>query len=86
MAKAAFVVLPRDAPAALDATVWRSLLCNDNFDCPASFLDGSEPLGSVIIRFTDGSPRAALNVIEGAPGPITRAPRAWIVRWMPEPG
>lgn len=86
MAIAAMGALPDDAPEAVDATVWRSLLCNDNSDCPPSYLDGSVPLGSVIIRFVDGSPRAAVNVVEGRTGPIRRSPRAWVVRWMPEAG
>jgi hypothetical protein len=86
MARAAVLVLPADAPEALDATVWRSLLCNDTSDCPPSYLDGAAPLGSVIITFADRSPRAAVNVVEGQTGPIRRAARAWVVRWMPEPG
>ena len=86
MTKAAVLVLPDDAPDAIDATVWRSLLCNDSADCPPGYIDGSAPLGSVIIRFADGGPRAAINVVEGIAGPIRRAPRAWVVRWMPEPG
>jgi hypothetical protein len=86
MARAAVLVLPADAPEALDVTVWRSLLCNDTSDCPPGYLDGSAPLGSVIITFADRSPRAAVNVVEGRTGPIRRAARAWVVRWMPEPG
>jgi hypothetical protein len=86
MAKAALLVLPDDAPEAIDVTVWRSLLCNSSFDCPPSYLDGSAPLGSVIIRFADRGPRAAVNVVAGRSGSIQRAPRAWVVRWMPELG
>lgn len=86
MAWAAIRALPNDAPAVLAATVWRSLLCGDTFDCPPAYLDGSTPLGSVTVRFADGSPQAAINVVEGHPGPIQRAPRAWIVRWLPETG
>ena len=86
MTRAAVLVLPADAPEALDATVWRSLLCNDTSDCPPRYLDGAAPLGSVIITFADRSPRAAVNVVEGQTGPIRRAARAWVVRWMPEPG
>jgi hypothetical protein len=86
MATAALRALPDDAPAVLAATVWRSLLCGDTFDCPPAYLDGSTPLGSVTVRFADGSPQAAINVVDGRPGPIQRAPRAWIVRWMPETG
>lgn len=86
MAKAALLALPDDAPEAIDATVWRSLLCNNSFDCPPSYIDGAVPLGSVIIRFADRGPRAAINVVDGPPGPIQRSPRAWVVRWMPEVG
>jgi len=86
MARAAIRVLPDDAPAVLAATVWRSLLCGDTFDCPPAYLAGSTPLGSVTVRFADGSPQAAINVVDGHPGPISRAPRAWIVRWLPETG
>jgi hypothetical protein len=86
MARAAIRALPDDAPAVLAATVWRSLLCGDTFDCPPAYLDGSEPLGSVTVRFADGSPHAAINVVEGRSGPIQRPPRAWIVRWLPETG
>ncbi len=86
IAKAALLALPVDAPDAVDATVWRSLLCNDSLECPPARLKGSVPLGSVIIGFADGGPRAAVNVVEGQIGPIRRAPHAWVVRWMPEPG
>jgi hypothetical protein len=86
MARAAIRILPDDAPAVLAATVWRSLLCGDTFDCPPTYLDGSMPLGSVTVRFADGSPQAAINVVEGRPGAIQRPPRAWIVRWLPETG
>jgi hypothetical protein len=86
MTEAALLALPDDTSDAIDATVWRSLLCNNNFDCPPSYIDGSVPLGSVIIRFADRGPRAAVNVVEGRSGPIHRAPRAWVVRWMPELG
>ena len=86
IARAAIRALPDDAPAVLAATVWRSLLCGDTFDCPPAHLDGSTPLGSVTVRFADGSPQAAINVVDGRPGPISRAPRAWIVRWLPETG
>ena len=86
MARAAIRALPGDGPAIRAATVWRSLLCGDTFDCPPAYLAGSTPLGSVTVRFADGSPQAALNVVDGRSGPIKRAPRAWIVRWMPETG
>lgn len=84
--KAALLALPDDAPDAIDAIVWRSLLCNDTFDCPPSYLEGAAPLGSAIFKFADGSPRAAVNVIEGRGGPVGHVSRAWVVRWMPEAG
>ena len=86
MARAAILALPGDPPVIRAATIWRSLLCGDRFDCPPAYLDGSRPLGSVTVRFADGSPQAALNVVDGRSGPIKRAPRAWIVRWLPETG
>jgi len=85
VARAAVTALPFDAPAIRDATVWRSLLCSDNLECPQHYLDGSTPLGSVVIRFVDGGPRAAINVVEGRNGDRIRLEaRAWLARWMPE--
>jgi hypothetical protein len=85
VARAAVSALPFDAPAIRDATVWRSLLCSDNLECPQHYLDGSTPLGSVIVRFVDGGPRAAINVVEGRNGDRIRLQaRAWLARWMPE--
>lgn len=86
MAKAAMLALPAEAPDAIDATVWRSLLCNSTFDCPPTYIEGSAPLGSVIIRFADGGPSAAVNVVEGRSGAALRTLRAWVVRWIPELG
>ena len=86
MTRAALRALPRGVPAPVNATVWQSLLCNDNFDCPPTYLGESASLGSVIFAFSDGSPRAAVNVVDGRSGPIRRAPRAWVVRWLSNSG
>jgi hypothetical protein len=87
VARAALVALPPDAPAVLDATVWRSLLCSDDLECPSRYLVDSEPLGSAILRFSDGGPRAAINVVDWQPAVGVRlGPRAWLARWMAEVG
>lgn len=87
VARAAVTALPLDAPAIRDATVWRSLLCSDTLECPQHYLDGSTPLGSVVVRFVDGGPRAAINVVEGRNGDrIGLETRAWLARWVPENG
>jgi hypothetical protein len=87
LAAAAIAVLPPSAPKVRRVFVWHSLLCNDNFDCPSTYLDGSEPLGSVLVSFADGGPRAAINVVDWRYGfGIRLGARAWVVRWMPEAG
>lgn len=87
LARAAIVVLPDDLPALRDATVWRSLLCNDDFDCPGPYLEGSVPLGSVIVRFVDDSPPVAINVVDrGYAANVRPGTRAWVVRWRPGSG
>jgi hypothetical protein len=37
------------------ATVWRSLICGNDSDCPPGMLDGSRPAGSVVFTFIDRS-------------------------------
>lgn len=87
VARAALVAVPPDAPAVLDATIWRSLLCSDDLECPSRYLVDSVPLGSAILRFTDGGPRAAINVVDWQPAAGVRlGPRAWLARWMAEVG
>jgi len=87
VAKAAMLVLPPELPAVRDATVWGSLFCNDNFDCPKRYIDQSMPLGSVLVRFVDRSPRAAINVVDWRySASIRLGARAWLARWMPETG
>jgi hypothetical protein len=83
--RAALRVLPDDLPTVGGADVWGSLVCNDNFDCPATYLRDSEPAGSVVLGFVDGSPAAALNVVDWGYGPSIRLGlRAWIVRTVPQ--
>lgn len=87
VARAALAAVPPDSPPVRDATVWRSLLCSDDLECPSRYLDDSVPLGSVILRFTDGGPRAAVNVVDWQPTVgVGLGPRAWLARWMPEDG
>ena len=83
MARAAIGALPDGLPAAVEAAAWKSMLCGDTADCPPGFLAGGRPLGSVIVRFEDGSPGAAVNIVDGPPGPIRRSPKAWVVYWLP---
>ncbi len=87
LARAALAVLPEDVAEVSVGTVWRSLRCGDTPDCPPEYLNDATPLGSVIFVFADGSPRAAINVVEWRHGPAIRlGPRAWIVEWLPDPG
>ncbi len=87
LARAALAVLPDDVAEVSAGTVWRSLRCGDTPDCPPEYLDDAKPLGSVVFVFADGSPRAAINVVEWRHGPAIRlGPRAWIVEWLPDPG
>jgi hypothetical protein len=82
--RAALRVLPADLPAVERAAVWRSLVCNDTFDCPPSYLRDSPTVGSVIFAFTDGSPSIAVNVVDWRYGSSIRLGlRAWIARSMP---
>lgn len=37
------------------ATVWRSLICGNDSDCPRGLLDRARPAGSVVFTFVDGS-------------------------------
>ena len=87
VARAALAAVPPEAPTVFDATIWRSLLCSDDLECPSRYLDDSVPLGSAILRFTDGGPRAAINVVDWQPAiGIGLGPRAWLARWMPDDG
>ncbi|HET9521655.1 MAG TPA: hypothetical protein VFO73_11460 [Candidatus Limnocylindrales bacterium] len=85
VARAALSAIPPDAPPVVDATVWRSLLCSDDLECPTRYLEDSVPLGSALLRFADGGPGAAVNVVDWQPAAGVRlGPRAWLARWMAE--
>jgi hypothetical protein len=81
--RAALRVLPPDLPSVGEASAWRSLVCNDTFDCPPRYLRDSEPLGSVIVGFDDG-PSIAVNVVDWHYGRSIRlGPRAWLAHSTP---
>jgi hypothetical protein len=87
VARAALGAVPPEAPSILEITIWRSLLCSDDIECPSRFLADSVPLGSAVVRFADGGPQAAVNVVDWQPSAgIRLGPRAWLARWMPEVG
>ena len=82
--RAALRVLPADLPDVAAAAVWRSLVCNDTFDCPPAYLRDSDPIGSVIVRFADDSPAVSVNVVDWRYGSAIRLGlRAWIARSAP---
>lgn len=84
VATAALAALPADLPPVRSATAWRSLVCGDATDCPSRQLARAFPLGSVIVAFVDGSPPAAINVVEHRFGPNIRlGTRAWLLDWAP---
>ena len=80
IARAAVLALPQELPPVTAATAWRSLLCNDTLDCPSRYLDGAEPLGSIIFEFADGSTPVALNVVDWR---IGLGPKAWLLDGAP---
>jgi hypothetical protein len=87
MAQAALDVLPGDAPPVSKVTVYRSLLCRDDLDCPPARLASSgAPSGSVVIGFADEGPDAWVDVVTRAASPApgaTATPaalEAWIIR------
>ena len=80
MVRAALRILPDDLPTVGWAAAWDSLVCNDDFDCPPGNLRDSQPLGSVALGFTDGSPAVTINVVDWGYGPSIRLGlRAWLV-------
>ena len=80
LVRAALRVLPDELPVVGHAEVWGSLVCNDNFDCPADYLRDSEPAGSVFVGFGDGSPSVTVNVVDWGYGTSIRLGlRAWLV-------
>jgi hypothetical protein len=82
--RAALRVLPAGLPDVSGATVWDSLTCNDDFDCPPDYLRDSAAIGSVVIRFADDSPSVSVNVVDWRYGTSIRLGlRAWIARSLP---
>jgi hypothetical protein len=80
LVRAALRVLPDELPVVGHAEVWASLVCNDNFDCPPEYLRDSQPAGSVIVGFGDGSPGVTVNVVDWGYGASIRLGlRAWLV-------
>src|SRR5262245_10174599 len=64
LVRAALRILPDDLPSVGRAEAWTSLVCNDNFDCPSTYLADSLPAGSVLLAFTDGSRAVTVNVVD----------------------
>ena len=84
LVREALRVLPAEMPRVRAASAWRSLVCGDDFDCPSEYLRGSQPAGSVIVTFVDGSPRVAVNVVDWQYGPQIRLGlRGWLARSVP---
>jgi hypothetical protein len=84
LVRAALRILPADMPVVHDAGVWRSLVCNDNFDCPPQYLRDSMPAGSVTVQFIDGSRGAAINVVGRRYGSaVGLGLTAWVARSIP---
>ncbi len=76
-----------DASAAdvRSAAVWRSLVCDVPLDCPPALLVRSTPVGSVVLDFLDGGPRAWINVVRPKAGTTVGSSadrlEAWVARW-----
>jgi hypothetical protein len=85
IANAAMRQLPSDAPPVETIAVGDSILCSSDADCPPSRFQGYRPLGSAVVSFGPGRPRAWLNVVEPTPFPgwvwVPADSRAWIIRW-----
>jgi hypothetical protein len=80
LVRASLRILPDELPVVGHAEVWASLVCNDNFDCPARYLRDSQPAGSVFVGFGDGSPVVTVNVVDWGYGTSVRLGlRAWMV-------
>jgi hypothetical protein len=71
---------------ATSASVYGSLICGDDLDCPRSFLAGGSPAGSVVLTLADGA-SAWINVVAtGGPRRIGEPPPRFfgrLVRWFP---
>jgi hypothetical protein len=80
LVRAALRILPDDLPGVGWAGAWPSLVCNDNFDCPTTYLADGLPAGSVVVGFDDGSRAVTVNVVDWQPSPSIRLGlRAWLV-------
>ena len=85
LVRAGVVLLP-EGRQTVHASVYTSLVCGDDFDCPRSLLRDAEPAGSVVLTLGDGS-AAWVNVVSKlATGRIGRPTRTYLgllVRWIP---
>jgi hypothetical protein len=80
LVRAALRILPDELPKVGRAEAWGSLVCNDNFDCPADYLRDANPAGSVLVAFVDGSPAVTVNVVDWGYGTAVRLGlRAWLI-------
>ena len=80
LVRAALRILPDELPKVGRAEAWGSLVCNDNFDCPADYLRDADPAGSVLVAFVDGSPAVTVNVVDWGYGTAVRLGlRAWLI-------
>ena len=80
LVRAALRILPDELPKVGWAEAWGSLVCNDNFDCPADYLSDADPAGSVVVAFADGSPAVTVNVVDWGYGTAVRMGlRAWLI-------
>jgi len=80
LVRAALRILPDELPKVGRAEAWGSLVCNDNFDCPADYLRDADPAGSVLVAFVDGSPAVPVNVGDWGYGTAVRLGlRAWLI-------
>jgi hypothetical protein len=86
IANAAVGQMPNDSAPIETVSVWDSILCNSNDDCPSSRFQGYRPLGSAIVSFGPGRRQAWVNVVEPEPFPgwvwVPADNRAWIIRWV----
>lgn len=80
LVRAALRILPDELPKVGWAEAWGSLVCNDNFDCPADYLRDADPAGSVVVAFVDGSQAVTVNVVDWGYGTAVRMGlRAWLI-------
>lgn len=76
-------------PRVVALTVWGSLLCGDDLDCPTARLQRASSLGSAVVRFAGSTGALWVNVVaetagaQASAGAAERSTRAWLVRWVP---